>query len=120
MSNNTERAMLGRDLSRRAFTRQVLTGAGILSLPHVLRLRAEAALSPGARKRSLILLWQDGGPSHFETFDPKPEAPVEFRGVLAAIYHSLGINFAHTFVNSVGRPVPILPKGEVIRELARG
>lgn len=94
MSNNRERAMLGHDLSRRAFTRQVLTGAGILSLPQVLRLRAEAALSPGARKRSLILLWQDGGPSHFETFDPKPEAPVEFRGELAAIQTTLpGIEF---------------------------
>ncbi|MEI8020269.1 MAG: DUF1501 domain-containing protein, partial [Schlesneria sp.] len=28
-----------------------------------------------ARKTSCILIWLDGGPSHFETFDPKPNAP---------------------------------------------
>jgi len=27
-----------------------------------------------------ILIWMDGGPSHYETFDPKPEAPLEIRG----------------------------------------
>jgi hypothetical protein len=42
----------------------------------------------------LILLWQDGGPSHFETFDPKPDAPSEFRGELDAIPTALpGIGF---------------------------
>jgi hypothetical protein len=76
---------LGRDLSRRAFTRSVLMGAGILSLPHWLQWQAQAASSAPAKKRSLILLWQDGGPSHFETFDPKPDAPSEYRGELQAI-----------------------------------
>lgn len=47
------------------------------------------------------------------------DRPLDYQSLLATIYHSLGINFAHTFVNSVGRPVPILPKGEVIRELAQ-
>ena len=32
-----------------------------------------------------ILIWMDGGPSHYETFDPKPEAPVEIRGQFSAI-----------------------------------
>lgn len=31
-------------------------------------------------KTSCILIWLDGGPSHFETFDPKPDAPAEIRG----------------------------------------
>ena len=31
-------------------------------------------------KSNCILIWMDGGPTHFETFDPKPEAPVEIRG----------------------------------------
>ncbi|HUE86479.1 MAG TPA: DUF1501 domain-containing protein [Vicinamibacterales bacterium] len=56
-----------------------------MSLPNLLRLRAEATQAPGAKKRSLILLWQDGGASHFETFDPKPDAPSEYRGELGAI-----------------------------------
>ena len=37
------------------------------------------------RKTSCILVWLDGGPSHFETFDPKPNAPAEIRGEFNAI-----------------------------------
>jgi hypothetical protein len=76
-------SLLGRDLSRRGLFRAAMTGAGILCLPNLMGLQAQAALT--SKKRSLILLWQDGGPSHFETFDPKPEAPVEYRGELSAI-----------------------------------
>jgi len=32
-----------------------------------------------------ILIWMDGGPSHYETFDPKPEAPLEIRGKFGPI-----------------------------------
>ena len=32
-----------------------------------------------------ILIWLDGGPSHYETFDPKPEAPLEIRGQFGPI-----------------------------------
>jgi uncharacterized protein (DUF1501 family) len=47
------------------------------------------------------------------------DRPLKYQSLLATIYHSMGINYEHTFVNSAGRPVPILPEGEVIRELAR-
>lgn len=64
----------------------VLAGGGFVDL---LRLAGQAneASSPAPLKRptSCILIWMDGGPSHFETFDPKPEAPAEFRGELGAI-----------------------------------
>jgi hypothetical protein len=43
----------------------------------------EAVASPAAETPSdvsCIFLWLDGGPSHFETFDPKPEAPDTIRG----------------------------------------
>ena len=43
------------------------------------RLRA-AGPSPTAKAKSCILLWLDGGPSHLETFDLKPDAPAEVRG----------------------------------------
>jgi uncharacterized protein DUF1501 len=36
---------------------------------------------PAKRDNSCIFLFLAGGPSHFETFDPKPEAPVEIRGL---------------------------------------
>lgn len=53
-------------------------------------LRAQAAESHApetfqSQADACILVWQDGGPSHYETFDPKPEAPIEIRGSYAPI-----------------------------------
>lgn len=58
-----------------------LTGAGFVD---GLRLQSSAA-SDSKPVTSCILIWLDGGPSHFETFDPKPEAPAEIRGEFSAI-----------------------------------
>lgn len=82
---------------RRDFLRQVIAGFGTLNLPHVLQLRAEAAASVKRQDTSLIVLWQDGGASHLETFDPKPHAPAEIRGELGSIAtcHP-GIRFGET------------------------
>lgn len=81
-------------LARRTFLRSALFGTGLLGLRHGLQWQARAEPAQGAKKRSLILLWQDGGPSHFETFDPKPEAPSEYRGELGAIATSLpGVSY---------------------------
>lgn len=44
-----------------------------------LRIRAEAG-DAAAPRTSCILIWLDGGPSHIEMFDPKPDAPAEIRG----------------------------------------
>lgn len=61
-----------------------LAGAG---LTQMLRLKAQASagrsITPTAQ--SCILIWMDGGPTHYETFDPKPAAPVEFRGEYAGV-----------------------------------
>jgi uncharacterized protein (DUF1501 family) len=55
-----------------------------LSLPELLALRsASAAAAPKAE--AVILLWCSGGPSHLDSFDPKPDAPSEFRGEFKAI-----------------------------------
>src|SRR5262245_1506199 len=77
--------------------REVLAVGGLglfgLGLPDLLRSEARA---PTARRRetSVILLWLDGGPSHFETFDPKPETPDPIRGPYGAIKTSLsGVPF---------------------------
>lgn len=51
-------------------------GTGLVDL---LRMRSNAA-SSRAKARSCILVWLDGGPTHYETFDPKPAAPSEIRG----------------------------------------
>ena len=45
---------------------------------------------PPANAKSCILIWMDGGPSHLETFDPKPDAPKEVRGPFATIATNVG------------------------------
>jgi hypothetical protein len=56
-----------------------------------------AALSAGMSSPSnvnCIMIWLDGGPSHFESFDPKPGAPTEVRGDLKPIPTSVpGVHF---------------------------
>lgn len=47
---------------------------------------AGAALQPARRQAdACILIWMDGGPSHYETFDPKPGAPAEIRGEFGTV-----------------------------------
>jgi hypothetical protein len=56
-----------------------------LSLPQFLALRSAAAAGTAPKAEAVILLWCAGGPSHLDTFDPKPEAPSEIRGEFGAI-----------------------------------
>jgi hypothetical protein len=80
-------------VSRRSFLRVGGLAALGLSLPSALRLLAEA---PAAKPLSnCILLWMQGGPSHIDTFDPKPDAPAEVRGEFSTIPTTLpGVRFA--------------------------
>ncbi len=41
--------------------------------------------SKTSRPKSAIMIYLPGGPSHIDTYDPKPEAPTEFRGEFKAI-----------------------------------
>jgi hypothetical protein len=67
--------------SRRNMLKASLAGLGGLSLPELLRHRAEAADSkPAPSRKSVILLWMAGGPSHIDTWDPKPGRPEMNRG----------------------------------------
>ena len=67
-------------MSRRGFMRVGLAGFGSLSLPGLLRLRAENALKPASEKTAVIMVWLIGGLSHVDTYDPKPEIGSEYRG----------------------------------------
>ena len=71
-------------LNRREFIRAGALGLGGLALPQLLQSRAAlAAVAPQAK--SVLLLWLGGGPSHMETFDPKPDAGEAYRGPSRAI-----------------------------------
>lgn len=73
-------------LGRRDFLRAGFLGLSGLGLSDLLRLRASAAQSAqSAEDAACILVWLGGGPSHLETYDLKPEAPAEYRGVFRPI-----------------------------------
>jgi hypothetical protein len=71
-------------ISRRSLLKAGVLGLSGLSLPDLLRAKASAESTGGASgdDLSVILIWLDGGPPQHETYDPKPDAPVEFRGPL--------------------------------------
>jgi hypothetical protein len=85
--------------SRREFLRIGTLGLGGLALPHLLGARALAAGSkPIATGKSVIFLYQFGGPSQFETFDPKMTAPDGIRTVTGEVATALpGVTFASSF-----------------------
>jgi hypothetical protein len=66
--------------SRRNFLKAGLAGMAGLTVPGLMRARAEAVTAPSKGRRSVILLWMTGGPSHIDTWDPKPNRPPENRG----------------------------------------
>ena len=76
-----------RGVSRRQFLRVGGLSALGLSLPAFLRLQAQAAATTPTRRGNVncILLWMQGGPSHIDTLDPKPNAPAEIRGEFSTI-----------------------------------
>jgi hypothetical protein len=82
--------------SRRGLLRiGVSAGMAGLGLTGLLRLKAQAAEQGGESKDTAIIqIWLGGGPSHFETYDPKPDAPAEFRGPFDSIPTRLaGVRF---------------------------
>ena len=101
-------------LSRRRFMQIGSLGVTGLSLPALLRAEAEGQRPKG---RSIILIWQHGGPSQLDTFDLKPDAPSEVRGP----YQSIGSKLAGV---PVGELLPyqakILDKCTIIRSFTHG
>jgi hypothetical protein len=62
-------------------------GCGLMDLLRLRGAAGESALAP--RARSCILIWLDGGPSHLDSLDPKPDAPAEVRGPFQSIATSV-------------------------------
>jgi hypothetical protein len=99
----------GTHVSRRSFLRVGALSSLGLTLPGVLAAEADDALTQSrtstkrVRAKSVILVYLGGGLSHHDSFDPKPEAPEEIRG----IYHPIASNVPGTHV------------GELLPRLAR-
>ena len=122
---------------RRDFLRLGALGAGGLSLSNYLRWTHAASTRPKGAKAA-IFINLPGGPSHMDTFDPKPDAPSEYRGefnaiktsvpgiqisehlpklaqcmdkyvILRGITHSLAAHkLGQEYVNTGNRPIPSL------------
>ncbi len=94
--------------SRRELVRiGALTAFG-LNLPDALRMQAARA---EGKEISCIFLWLTGGPSHHDTFDPKPMAPAEVRGEFGFIPAKNGVQFTDQ--------VPLLAKNSDLFSLIR-
>lgn len=85
--------------TRRDFLKVGALGMGALTLPGLLKARAEQTrLGKPTKNTSVVWLWLGGGPTHVETFDPKMSAPVEFRSVTGAVQTNVkGIEIGGTF-----------------------
>jgi hypothetical protein len=67
-------------LSRRSFLQVGALGLGGLALSDLLRFKAQGAVSAGKPEKAVIMVYLNGGPSHVDMYDLKPNAPVEYRG----------------------------------------
>jgi hypothetical protein len=91
------RARTCQGLTRRALMQIGASSVLGLSLADLLRLRAADSAVNGPA-RSVLFLWLWGGPAHLDTWDPKPDAPLDFRGPFSPIATSVnGIRIGELF-----------------------
>ncbi|MCA9199289.1 MAG: DUF1501 domain-containing protein [Planctomycetales bacterium] len=101
-------------IPRRQFIQLGALGAFGLTLPDLLR--AEAT-NPHKSKRSVILIWQHGGPSQLDTFDMKPNQVEEVRGP----YQSIGTNLPGLQIcELMPYHAKIMDKCSIIRSFTHG
>jgi hypothetical protein len=103
-------------VNRRGFLTAGLLGTAGFALADLLRIEARAAAQGQSpkRERSVIILWMRGGPSQHETWDPKPDAPIEYRGEFGAMSTSVpGIQICDLLPMSAR----IMHKWSIIRSL---
>jgi hypothetical protein len=105
-------------LSRRSFVKIGVAGMATAALPELLRARERTAAAGGVRKdTSVILIWLDGGPSHLDLYDLKPEAPKEYRGMWKPIRTNVpGIEISELFPLQA----KVADKFSIIRSLHHG
>ena len=104
------------DTTRRRFLQSTVSAGGLgLSLDGILQ--AQASDASVDKDTAVIQVWLGGGPSQFETFDPKPEAPIEIRGPYGTIptLHS-GVKFCETMPLTS----QVVDRAAIIRSISHG
>lgn len=85
-------------LSRRDFVRIGALSLGGLALPHWLAAKEAGQQQSYFRKKSVVLLFLGGGPSHIETFNPNSDSPAPYCSITGEVKSSLpGVAFGGTF-----------------------
>ena len=105
--------------SRRSFLQAGFLALGGLGLGDLLRLRSAAAAQSNRAEpdTSVILIWLQGGPSHMETYDLKPDAPVDYRGEMQPITTNVpGIDLCEL----LPRHAKVADKFTIIRSISHG
>jgi hypothetical protein len=113
-----------RGVDRRGFLSVGALGGLGLSLGDFFRLQAAQAASPGTGRpapvppaQSVIYIYLPGGFAHQETFDPKPFAPVDYRGPLGSIETAIpGVRFGEVLAHTA----KIADKIAVCRSMTHG
>lgn len=103
-------------IERRHFLQLGAAGAASLSLPSILKAKEAWAERNGTSRKdtSCILIWLDGGPSHLDMYDMKPEAPAEYRGLWKPIPTNVsGIQVTELFP----RQARLADKFSIVRSL---
>lgn len=97
------RASVRVGFGRRGFLQASGIGLGALGIGRAVTLAA-GPTGPGTDDRAVILLMLVGGPSQFETWDPKPDAPEEIRGPFGSIATSIpGVRIGEHLPRMAGR-----------------
>jgi hypothetical protein len=107
--------------SRREFLHVGMIGGLGLTLPEFLRMKANGAQkfyeSKEGKAKSIIHIYLPGGMAHQESFDPKPYAPLEYRGPMGHIPTKItGERFGETFKETA----KIADKITVCRSMSHG
>jgi hypothetical protein len=100
-------------MGRRELLRIGMAGFGGLSLPGILRARAETPAA-GKQPTAVIMVWLPGGCSHIDTYDPKPDITSEYRGPFQTIQTKIpGVQFTEL----LPRQARIADKFTVLRSM---
>jgi hypothetical protein len=115
---SNDRARLCDGVSRRRMIQVGTLGAFGISLRHLLGSEARASEEGKTfSKKSVILIWQHGGPSQLDTFDMKPDAPLEVRGP----YRPISTNLPGLEVSELcPEQAKVMDKCTVIRSFTHG
>jgi len=108
-------------LSRRGFLQIGMLAGTTLTLPRLLEMEARADLKSYAhfegKAKSIIHIYLPGGMAHQESFDPKPYAPIEYRGEMKQVQTNIdGVLFGET----LAKTAQVANRMTIIRSMTHG